>query len=111
MAHTYQLGAFPKQYLTMLPRGLQQNKALISLYVIVISYSVEKATWLLGVESGVVQRKSNSQKKTVVYTKHLRGRGILPQLLLFYIYSTYRYTSYVFFLMADCVSLAADVSQ
>lgn len=34
MAHTYQLGLFPKQYHTMLPRGLQQNKTLISLNVI-----------------------------------------------------------------------------
>lgn len=39
LAHTYQLGQFPKQYCTMLPRGQQQNKTLISLNVIVISYS------------------------------------------------------------------------
>lgn len=42
LAHTYQLGLFPKQYRTMLPRGLQQNKTLISLNVIVISYSSKK---------------------------------------------------------------------
>lgn len=42
LAHTYQLGPFPKQYCTMLPRGLQQNKTLISLNVIVISYSSKK---------------------------------------------------------------------
>lgn len=42
LAHTYQLGMFPKQYSTMLPGGLQQNKTLISLNVIVISYYSEK---------------------------------------------------------------------
>lgn len=52
LAHTYQLGRFPKQYCTMLPRGLQQNKTLISLNVIVISYSSKKqhGYWGLGLE-------------------------------------------------------------
>lgn len=51
MAHTYQLGLFPKQYHTMLPRGLQQNKTLISLNVIVISYSLKRVKRLPGLES------------------------------------------------------------
>lgn len=60
LAHTYQLGPFPKQYCTMLPRGLQQNKTLISLNVIVISYSSKKqhGYWGLGLEM------SNGERST-----------------------------------------------
>lgn len=62
MAHTYQLGPFPKQYCTMLPRGLQQNKTLISLNVIVISYSSKKQHGYRGSSLEM----SNAEQSTVM---------------------------------------------
>lgn len=70
LAHTYQLGLFPKQYCTMLPRGLQQNETLISHNVIVISYSSEKQHGYWGLS---LEMSNEEQFKTRWLSRYLHS--------------------------------------